>query len=420
MSQGQVSPSLPRLAEALENLRRNLATVEQLTRQIQTEVDEFVDRHHLTPERLLEAMAALETAETQAEFLQQLTRQLAAFGSASLAWLADAEGRFRPWHAEGIPAERWSSCTPDQDPAFLQAVREGEVVEFHAASGAFPAWLADLGVGAESAVLLPLRFGDRCPAVFLVAAPSPLEVPSLLVFLGFSRMLLQNRRLLALVGEEDAAFLEAERWPAAVVAGLQPETPVEELEKTPAPEAPVTASPEAWAEPHPAAPVAEQEFEAEGETGKLEEETAEAVVAAPAAGEPPAPERIPPEPERPQDSAAPESASVAETVPAPELPPELEELHEQALRFARLLVTEIKLYNEEAVAAGRQSGDLYRRLREDIDRSREMYEKRVDPAVKEQVDYLHEELVRILCGGDAGLLGPDYPGPVMRTEFHDA
>ena len=55
---------------------------------------------------------------------------------------------------------------------------------------------------------------------------------------------------------------------------------------------------------------------------------------------------------------------------------EEEKAHSDARRFARLLVSEIKLYNEQKVAEGRRGGDLYDRLKEeDIDRSRQMYEK---------------------------------------------
>jgi len=82
-----------------------------------------------------------------------------------------------------------------------------------------------------------------------------------------------------------------------------------------------------------------------------------------------------------------------------------EALHEEARRLARLLVTEIKLYNEEQVDMGRQHRDLYSRLREDIERSRQIYSDRIDAAVRDKKDYFHEALVRILAGGDAGTLG---------------
>lgn len=85
-------------------------------------------------------------------------------------------------------------------------------------------------------------------------------------------------------------------------------------------------------------------------------------------------------------------------------------LHNDARRFARLLVSEIKLYNEQKVREGRESGDLYERLREAIDRSREMYNKRVQPPVAAKFDYFHYELVSNLAEGDENSLGSGYPG----------
>jgi hypothetical protein len=85
-------------------------------------------------------------------------------------------------------------------------------------------------------------------------------------------------------------------------------------------------------------------------------------------------------------------------------------LHNDARRFARLLVSEIKLYNEQKVKEGRESNDLYERLREAIDRSREMYDKRVQPPVAAKFDYFHYELVSNLAEGDANKLGASYPG----------
>lgn len=85
-------------------------------------------------------------------------------------------------------------------------------------------------------------------------------------------------------------------------------------------------------------------------------------------------------------------------------------LHNDARRFARLLVSEIKLYNEQKVTEGRETGDLYDRLREAIDRSRDMYDKRVQPPVAERFDYFHYELVNSLAEGDDVRLGASYPG----------
>ena len=88
-------------------------------------------------------------------------------------------------------------------------------------------------------------------------------------------------------------------------------------------------------------------------------------------------------------------------------------LHNDARRFARLLVSEIKLYNEQKVNEGRNASDLYDRLREAIDRSREMYDKRVQPQVAAKFDYFHYELVSNLAEGSDAKLGASYPGAVV-------
>ena len=90
-------------------------------------------------------------------------------------------------------------------------------------------------------------------------------------------------------------------------------------------------------------------------------------------------------------------------------------LHNDARRFARLLISEIKLYNEQKVAEGRSEHDLYDRLREYIDRSREMYDKRVKAEVASRYDYFHGELVNTLAEGDASKLGSNYPGATVNA-----
>jgi hypothetical protein len=74
-----------------------------------------------------------------------------------------------------------------------------------------------------------------------------------------------------------------------------------------------------------------------------------------------------------------------------------------ARRYARLLVSEIKLYNEAAVRAGREHRDLMTRLRPEIERARRLYEERVPVAIGHS--YFEQELVQTLAEGDAALLG---------------
>ena len=75
-----------------------------------------------------------------------------------------------------------------------------------------------------------------------------------------------------------------------------------------------------------------------------------------------------------------------------------------ARRYARLLVSEIKLYHESAVIEGRRDRDLATRLGGEIARARAMFEERVAADVRQRADYFHDELVRTLADGDASLL----------------
>jgi len=111
-----------------------------------------------------------------------------------------------------------------------------------------------------------------------------------------------------------------------------------------------------------------------------------------------------------------ETESTAADTPAAEASEyatEDDRLHAAAKRFAELLVSGIKLYNDGVVAEGLKNRDLYKRLQNSMDRNREMYEKRVSPTVAQSIDYLHEEFVRILGDGDAGVFGDGYPGPFV-------
>ncbi len=79
--------------------------------------------------------------------------------------------------------------------------------------------------------------------------------------------------------------------------------------------------------------------------------------------------------------------------------------HDDARRLARLLISEIKLYNEKKVEEGRSLNDLYDRLKDDIERSRQVYDERTPAAVRQDTDFFRDELVRILADGRAEALG---------------
>jgi hypothetical protein len=106
------------------------------------------------------------------------------------------------------------------------------------------------------------------------------------------------------------------------------------------------------------------------------------------------------------------AAAIPEMAPAPRYAAQrrqpasaIEGDEDAARRYARLLVSEIKLYHESAVTEGRQARNLLQRLRPEIERARRLYEERVPAAIRAKADYFGQELVRTLANGDASLLG---------------
>jgi hypothetical protein len=82
--------------------------------------------------------------------------------------------------------------------------------------------------------------------------------------------------------------------------------------------------------------------------------------------------------------------------------------HRKAQRFARLLVDEIKLYNQAKVAEGRRNKDLYDRLKEDIDKSRSTFQKRYGNTAAASGDYFQREVVRSLAEDDNSVMGANF------------
>ena len=132
----------------------------------------------------------------------------------------------------------------------------------------------------------------------------------------------------------------------------------------------------------------------------------------------PEPEPVPPPPavvEQPVAVAQAEpvvAAAAAAAAPATDafanLSPEDADVHRKAHRFARLLVDEIKLYNQVKVSEGRKNHDLYDRLKEDIEKSRITYQKRYGNTAAGGADYFSQELVRSLAEDDTSIMGANF------------
>ena len=107
-------------------------------------------------------------------------------------------------------------------------------------------------------------------------------------------------------------------------------------------------------------------------------------------------------------SAAAAAAAAPATDAFANLSPEDADVHRKAHRFARLLVDEIKLYNQVKVSEGRKNKDLYDRLKEDIEKSRATYQKRYGNTAAGGADYFSQELVRSLAEDDTSIMGANF------------
>ncbi|MGC8915907.1 MAG: hypothetical protein ACP5NF_02875 [Thermoanaerobaculum sp.] len=330
-------------------------------------VEEFVAPPEAPKPALdLAAVRQLDAGRSQTEVLQGLLGALAPYAGGR-AILVFRDGKVLGWSGAGFAPEavrRWQASL-DASPA-LSAVAGGQPVLLRAEDDPV---LTDFLRNPGAAVLL---------------------VP----------MSLRGKVVGALLAEEGGAGVAVE-WVQLLtyLAGLQLETlAVRPTAPTP-PLAPVE-------DRRPATPV-EPSFGTEGlqEAPRGEVSPPEAVPEPQVAAQDVSLAAPTPEPASPPvaDASATQRFEVA-PVPPPRSPEE-EKKHEEARRFARLLVSEIRLYNEQAVQEGKANRDIYTRLKEEIDRSREMYEQRIPAEVRAVSDYFYEELVRTLADGDPDALG---------------
>ncbi len=103
-----------------------------------------------------------------------------------------------------------------------------------------------------------------------------------------------------------------------------------------------------------------------------------------------------------------ETKATFETPPVASISSEDQEVHRKAQRFARLLVDEIKLYNQAKVAEGRKNKDLYDRLKEAIEKSRGTYQKRYGNTVAASANYFQHEIIRSLAEDDLSIMGANF------------
>jgi hypothetical protein len=333
----------------------------------------------------LEVMRHLDAGRAQSEVLQELLRQLGAWcGPRAIVVVREgntAQGWAGEGFAGGAPVKTWHGALASS-PALRRAAEGVPVLVDLAQEGMLSRWFDAAG---GQLLLVPMSLRGKVVGMLLALEGerglNTAIVQQLTYTVGLMLETLTGRTVVP-----TAALLEPEdmRTGGEVAAPRAPTADLFELEEgapTPAMMRPVP--------PEVTPPVADASA-----TVHLKVPVAPKVPPPqPAAAAPVAPVAAPPAP------------VIAPPTAPPGRAPEEERKHEEARRFARLLVSEIRLYNEQAVQAGKIARDIYQRLKDDIDRSREMYEQRVSTDVRGSSNYFHDELVRILADGEADALG---------------
>jgi hypothetical protein len=402
--------------------------------------------------RVKAAIQSIERGKSQVDVLNALLEQCLEFGSRAALLILRGE-TFSGWKGVGFSAHGGNdemikrfNAAPGLIPELDRVLRNEQVVEWDGANLA-----SRLGVGnSVRAILVPMVIKDKVAAAVYVdavedaAGKFDADAIELLVFTtGLLVDTLAIRKKIpspSLRAADQTGTAPAVAAPAPAPAPVPaapppapPPAPPRAAAPPPAPPAPPPAAP-ALRAPEPAVPrrtdagtvaidaaqlremmaaqrpqfnvPADHEFAAGSSPG---------TVKVPSTPAPPMPAPPPPEPPKPAAAApaAGEDRPSTQYIPPPNLArggaggPQNDDAkkHDEARRFARLLVSEIKLYNETKVDQGRRNNDLYERLKEDIDRSRQMYDERISDDVRKVSNYFYDELVRILADGRAEALG---------------
>jgi len=402
--------------------------------------------------RVKAGMQAIERGRSQVDVLNSLLEQCLEFGSRAALLILRGQ-TFSGWKGVGFSAQGGNdemvkrfNAAPGLIPELDQVLQNERVVAWDGANLS-----TRLGVGAsETAVLVPMVIKDKVAAAVYVDAVSAdtgrfdRDAVELLVFsTGLLVDTLAFRKKIPSPSLSDSGASAAQ--PGDVTSSLRAPVP------PPSPDTPRTAPQAAMPATPPAAPAPPRPAPASAPPAApsaaamyqpVPTRTDAGTVAINAAqlremmasqrpnfnipadedfggggGGPATTTRVPPVVEPPKPAPAPAAAEdrpSTQYIPPPGLARgaaaggsanEDAKKHDEARRFARLLVSEIKLYNESKVEQGRKNKDLYERLKEDIDRSRQMYDERIADEVRKVSNYFYDELVRILADGRAESLG---------------
>ncbi|MGZ4808756.1 MAG: hypothetical protein ACXVJT_11885 [Thermoanaerobaculia bacterium] len=369
--------------------------------------------------RVRAAVQVVEAGKSQVEILNSLLEQCLHFGSRAALLILRGE-TFSGWKGVGFNAHGGNdesikkfNAAPGLVPELDTVLKQERVVIWDGASLSSRFGMKT----ADRAILVPMVIKDKVSAAVYVdgigndvAKLDPSSVELLVFMTGLMIDTLAIRKKIP-----SPSLTEGET--TARPAAAPPRPPTQERAAPPPPSRPVSAPTAPPPHQTSAGTIAISSQQIRDMMASQAQTTTQAKPAAP----PPPPVRpvAPPAPP-PRPASTPTASGLAEDKPSTQFVPpagvtrggafgvgQTDDVkrHDEARRFARLLVSEIKLYNEAKVEQGRKNKDLYERLKEDIDRSRQMYDERIHEDVRKTSNYFYDELVRILADGNADSLG---------------
>jgi hypothetical protein len=337
----------------------------ELPASAQTGAGSPVQAGHATG-NLVQAIASIHAGTTQKEILRALLEVASAYGSRIALFVVKA-GAASGWQCRGLGGD-------DAVKDFPLDLTTGPAAHAYQNRVVAPANIAEMdprfvkqfgGPENEQVMVLPLVLKDKVAAVLYAdgGADGLLDGPSLEVLVLTTSAWLEVTSLRKQMNKEIA---DAATSMAAPVAA--PVQAVSSFSDPFAGHTPKHIAPKAAPEPEPAAEVVE-------------------VAHAASAGA---------------------AASAPATDPFAGMSPDDADTHRKAQRFARLLVDEIKLYNQAKVSEGRRNKDLYDRLKEDIEKSRSTFQKRYGNTAAASGDYFQREVLRSLADDDTSVMGANF------------
>jgi predicted Zn finger-like uncharacterized protein len=120
----------------------------------------------------------------------------------------------------------------------------------------------------------------------------------------------------------------------------------------------------------------------------------------PAEVQPPPKPATPPSPPKPAGVQPPPKPATPPSPPKPapkeEYPPEEKADIERAKRLARVIISEIELYNKQLVERGIKEGNFYELLEKELQEGRKLYEERVPEHIRNKYNFLDETIKQFI------------------------